>query len=123
MEDLREQQVEAAKQVQLDALVDVYFSMGTLGLRWEEVSLGDRPAQRELIAARPARLTLPHLKCIVRAWRYWVSRRPDGADLYRSTGMQLGLFLRAEAKQGPTVAPSRLRSFRWMRVRIGFPFP
>ena len=64
----------------------------------------------------------PHLQTLVRAWKQWIAHKPEAALLYQPTPTQLGIFLREEAKRGPTVAPSRLRSFRWLRDRIGLPF-
>ena len=66
---------------------------------------------------------MPHLKTLARAWRRWVACKPAQADLFQLTAMQLGLFLQEETKRGPTVAPSRLRSFRWLREHVGLPFP
>ena len=37
--------------------------------------------------------------------------------------MQVGIFLQGTAARGATVAPARLRAFRWLREHLGLPFP
>ena len=87
--------------------------------RGEDVSL-----QKDFLTALPARLTIPHLRSVVRAWEEWRGHvgRHRGS-LFEPSAMQVGVFLRQSATRGPTVAPARLRAFRWLREHVGIPFP
>ena len=93
--------------------------MGPRGLQWESASPTQRKVQREMIAAQPARLRVPHLKAITRSWRSWLACKPVVADQYCTSVTHLGIFLQGEAAKGPTVAPSRLLSFQLSRTHIG----
>ena len=119
----RDEQVVMAKRGLIDTLLGVYYGMGPRGKMWEEVPQEEIEAQRSLLAARPARLTAPHLRQIVLAWERWTKAKPATADVYQPSPTHLGLFLQKEAEKGPTVAPSRMRGFRWMSSNLGLPFP
>ena len=113
----------AAKQRHIDRLVDIFYDMGAQGTMWEEVGPDDLQDQRRLLSSRPARLSVPHLGQIVLAWERWTKDKPPKANLYQPTPTHLGLFLHKQAVKGPTVAPSRMRGFRWLRQNLGVPFP
>ena len=119
----RAQQVATAMQGNVCKLIELYYQLGAQGLMWEEAAPEDMAAQRELLMARPARLSVPHLRQIVLAWERWVAYKPARAELYRPSPTHLGLFLQKESNKGPTVASSRMRGFRWLRANLGLPFP
>ena len=104
-------------------LVQLYYDLGAKGTAWEEVSADELDSQKQLLAAKPSRLTVPHLRQILLAWDRWTEARPTAADLYHPTAMHLGMFLQQEAKRGPTVAASRMRGFKWLSSHLGLPFP
>ena len=113
----------AAKQAQVERLVDLWYLMGNRGLAWEPVPPDQVDAQRTLLRARPARLSLPHLRQIQLAWDRWAEAKPAAAPLFQPSPTQLGIFLQGEAKRGPTVACSRMGGFRWLHQHLGLPFP
>ena len=115
--------MEVAKQVHIDRLMRFYVELGSQGLAWEEVAAEEAEAQRHLLSAGPARLSVPHLRQIILAWDRWVEAKPSKAALYRPSATHLGLFLQGEAKRGPTVAASRMRGFKWLHANLGMPFP
>ena len=115
--------MDTAKQAQVQRLVDLWYLLGNRGLAWEQVPPQDVEAQRALLAARPARLSLPHLRQIQLAWDRWGEAKPHGAPLFQPSPTQLGIFLQGEAKRGATVASSRMRGFRWLHKHLGLPFP
>ena len=69
-------------------------------------------------------LTKQHLHAILRAWRDWLTFQGITADKFiEPTGMEMAIFLQKVAERGPSVAPARLRAFRWLREHLGVPFP
>ena len=119
----RDEEVDQVKQHHVDQLLDLYYTMGARGLQWEECSEEERPVQRALLAALPTRLSTPHLRQILLGWERWQQAKPAHADLYGPTATHLGIFLKLESRKGPTVAPSRMRSFKWLRTNLGVPLP
>ena len=119
----RDQRVATAKIALINDLMGIFTSMGPRGLAWDAKAAEDVDAQCDLIAARPSRLTVPHLRQILLAWNRWKKARPQHVDLYAPSPTHLGLFLRTEAMRGPTVASSRMRGFRWLVTNLGVPFP
>ena len=112
----------------LDEIAAIYVALGPAGLHWEDVPAEQHALRQQLLLRGPRRLTVPRLGAVMRAWRDWVkwSESPhteSGLDRYRPSPVQLGLFLQQVAMKGPTVAPSRLGAFRWLRKHIGLPFP
>ena len=56
--------MDTAKQAQVQRSVDPWYLMGKRGLAWEPAPPEEVKAQWELLVARPARLSLPHLRQI-----------------------------------------------------------
>ena len=115
----REQRESGVKGGLVQRLTHIFLAMGPRGLAWDHEASDDVEAQLGLIAARPARLSVPHLRQILLAWDRWVAAKPQGAPLHNPSPTHLGRFLQQEAKKGPTVAASRMRGFRWLHANLG----
>ena len=65
-------------------------------------------------------MTDQHLQAVVRAWKDYLQYTGLTAETFIApTGLELATFLDAAAGRGPTVAPTRLRAFRWLREHVG----
>ena len=108
----------------LDSLFKIYTDLGDRGLAWEPAAPGEAELRKAFVTAVPAKLTVPHLRATLRAWDEWsLHAAASGLPLYQPTAMQVGIFLQGAAARGATVAPARLRAFRWLREHLGLPFP
>ena len=68
----------------------------------------------------------------MRGWRRWCAWAASTGGLgipqeeipaFRPTATQLGMFLQAESRRGPTVAPARLSALSWLQAELGICFP
>ena len=119
----RDANVAAAKQGHINKLLDIFYKMGAQGTMWEEVEPADLEYRRYLLASRPARLSVPHLRQIVLAWERWVAGKPPKAHFYQPTPTHLGVFLHKQSAKGPTVVPSRMRGLPLVAPKLGIAFP
>ena len=104
----------------------MWFEMGPRGLLWR----AGTPAQHELrwafLQRKGAALTAGTTRKHLLTWSEWVAwvqeHHPDD-DIFCPSDLVFAMFLDHEKEKGATVGRSRLESCRWLRLRLGVPFP
>ena len=110
----------------LSELRKLWFTMGPRGLLWRDGT----PAQHELrwtfLQRKGATLTAGTTRKHMLAWTSWVGwmhQHHPGMDIFSPDDLIFATFLDDEMAKGATLGRSRLESCRWLRLRLGVPFP
>ena len=106
-------------------LKNLWLRMGSRGLHWQ----AGPPALLDLrwgfLMRTCQRLTAASVRKHVKAWTSWEGWMASrgATDVFQPDAMTVAEFFDAEAARGATLGRSRMQSFRWLRLRLGIPFP
>ena len=110
-------------------LKSLWLEMGFLGLHWQHGPPHIQELRWGFLLRAGQRLTgstvTKHVKAWT-AWRQWateVMKITDIQVLVAPQAMLLAQFLDMETTRGATLGRSRTQSYRWLRERLGLPFP
>ena len=120
----RDHQARALRELQT-----MWRSMGPRGLHWQAGSDRVVDLRWHFLVRGGQRATARTVAKHALAWRSWCKwveqhNAPLTDDkLYTPDSLVLAQFLDCEVRRGATLGSSRLTSFRWLRQRLGLPFP
>ena len=123
------EQDKTRKDTGMGELKSMWMAMGARGLHWQRGPPHVQEMRLQFLLRAGLRLTGSTVKKHVKAWTAWqqwatrVMGISDENAIYSPDSVLLAQFLDTETARGPTLGRSRTQSFRWLREKLGLPFP
>ena len=112
-----------------DFLRKLWLRMGQRGLHWQAGPPFLLELRWKFLMKACQRLTTASVRKHVKAWtswEIWVTSRLHAlgmSALFQPDSITVAQFMDEETSRGATLGRSRMQSFRWLRLRLGVPFP
>ena len=113
----------------IEVLKHLFFDMGARGLHWQRGMPHVQELRWTYLMRAGLRITGTSVQKHVKAWttwKHWITEVIGVKDvnlIYQPDAILLAQFLDMETARGPTLGRSRSQSFRWLKEKIGLPFP